>query len=131
MIMGDKIFDEALAKRNKPWISAYWKASLPDLRATLQRNIDADYDGVAELENAPVNTDAVEGNMGVIDQLRHKSQAHVENCFGMSMVNRMQLFSTKEQEIDRQARNFTNALCTYLPTKPYRLYTLIVLSVLY
>ena len=117
MIMGDKIFDEALAKRNEPWVSAYWKASLPDLRATLQRNLDDDYNGVAELENAP------EGNMGVIDQLRHKSQAHVENCFGMSMVNRMQLFSTKEQAIDRQARNFTNALCTYLPTKPYRLHT--------
>ncbi len=96
--MGDKIYDEALAKRNEPWISAYWKASLRDLRATLQRNIDEDYNGVTELENAPVNTDAVEGNMGVIDQLRHKSQAHIENCFGMSMVNRMQLFSTKEQD---------------------------------
>ncbi len=73
MVMIDKIFDEALANRNEPWISAYWKASLPDLRAILQRNIDDDYIGVTELENAPVNTDAVEGNMGVIDQLRHKS----------------------------------------------------------
>ena len=102
--MGEMVFAEARAKKNEPWVSAYWKASLPILKASLTRNIDDDFNGVAELENAPVNTDAVEGNMGVTDHLRHKSQAHVDNCFGMSSVNRMQLFSTKEQAIDKQAR---------------------------
>jgi hypothetical protein len=51
--MGEMVFAEARAKNNEPWVSAYWKASLPKLKASLTRNIDDDFNGVAELENAP------------------------------------------------------------------------------
>jgi hypothetical protein len=70
---------EANAKHNSPWVAAYWTASYPDLMATYHRNLDKDCSGIDALENAPVNTDFVEGNMGVVDHLRHMSQ--VSFCY--------------------------------------------------
>ena len=126
--MGRCIYLEASTMHNSPWVAAYWMASYPDLMASFHRNLDKDCSGIDVLDDAPVNTDFVEGNMGVVDHLRHISQAcralyitslstvffstlaphrpvyyqaHIENVFGMASCNRMQLFSTAEQAMDR------------------------------
>ena len=75
--MGCSIYLEANTTHNSPWVAAYWTASYPDLMATFHRNLDKDCSGIDVLENAPVNTDFVEGNMGVVDYLRHISQVPV------------------------------------------------------
>lgn len=72
------IYLEATSQTNAPFVAAYWMASPPHIMAPFNRNLDAGCSDVGVLENAPVNTDFVEGNMGVVDHLRHISQVHMK-----------------------------------------------------
>jgi hypothetical protein len=63
--------------------------------------MDPDCDGIDVLQDAPVNADSVEGLMGRTDYFRHKTQAHLENAFGMTGTTTMQLFPNKAQAMDR------------------------------
>jgi hypothetical protein len=98
--MGRSVYLEINTDHNRAWVASHWAASLPDLLATLERNLDKNCEGIDVLQDAPVNTDIVEGNMGLVDYMRHKSQAHLENTFGMAHANRTRVFSTAEQSID-------------------------------
>ena len=85
--MGRSIYLEANNKLNSPFVAAYWVASLPDITASFNRNLDEDCSDIGVLENAPVNTDFVEGNMGVVDYLRHISQVHVYEYLSVPTVS--------------------------------------------
>ena len=96
------IIREANNTSNLPWVRRFWLASLPDMKASWHRNVDADLSELECLADAPWNTDCVEGNMGTMDFVRHRCQADIPNCFGVAQATRMQLFSTAEQAIDKQ-----------------------------
>jgi hypothetical protein len=84
---------------NRAWVASCWAASLLELLATLERNLDKNCEGIEVLAGAPVNTDTAEGNVGLVGCLRQKPQAHVENAFEMAHANRTRVFATAEQFI--------------------------------